>query len=377
MNRAFTLLLLLIVRGVAASDSTYLANVSDADLLLTDPQKKSRPCMCQFGYGLYFHHIPVNEVTQIIEPGRWGNHSFGRPSRREKNGLIYTCRGGFVDSSHARAGADWTAHLAVRIARFLADPSQGEFLKMDFAPDRAALRIEIPRPAVALRDADILVLAQRIAYERLLWHEIGSWYTTPPIKIVSERISAFSPEDAYSNLLGTYIGAEAIANATPSFTRAVDAAIQNWMKELGEVDSVDATKAAFDAVDGDWWDKKGSFPSPECVMKREVRVFGQVQPWLIPTPEVAGCGADSQPKTLAVPDRTLDGRMLTDLYRFLITPEDKIFTKTDGVRLPPVFSSAELPGIVDLVAQDLRRVLGPYSTPSNSPSSNRSSSSAQ
>jgi Protein of unknown function (DUF4056) len=40
---------------------------------------------------------------------------------------------------------------------------------------------------------------------RLDWHEIAIWYGWANVPMFSERPSAFSPEDMYSNLLGIRI----------------------------------------------------------------------------------------------------------------------------------------------------------------------------
>src|SRR5690242_13496177 len=79
---------------------------------LTDPQKKNRKCFCQFGYGLYIVNIPLFPITGFVDVDNLGVHSYGEPGKKEHNGTMYTCKGGFVDLSHVRSAADWTAFLA-------------------------------------------------------------------------------------------------------------------------------------------------------------------------------------------------------------------------------------------------------------------------
>ncbi|OWA85706.1 hypothetical protein BV377_29140, partial [Klebsiella pneumoniae] len=43
-------------------------------------------------------------------------------------------------------------------------------------------------------------LAGHLAFEIALWHEIAQWYGFQSVPGFSEEISAFSPEDLYSNL---------------------------------------------------------------------------------------------------------------------------------------------------------------------------------
>ena len=83
-----------------------------------------RPC-CAFGYALGVEvaevPVPVFEVQNVIAPDDLGRHTYdgGMISMRnsaqraflssENNGLVFTCRGGFLDLAHVRDYADWTA----------------------------------------------------------------------------------------------------------------------------------------------------------------------------------------------------------------------------------------------------------------------------
>src|SRR5688572_4936701 len=73
---------------------------------LTNPQKKNRKSMAQFGYNLSYFTIPLFPITEFIKPEDFGMHSYSVPSFREQNGSLYTCKGGFIDFSHMRAAAD-------------------------------------------------------------------------------------------------------------------------------------------------------------------------------------------------------------------------------------------------------------------------------
>src|SRR6187431_3113108 len=88
---------------------------------LTNPQKKNRKSMAQFGYNLSYFKIQFFPISKFINPKKLGVHSYSRPGFGEKNGSLYTCRGGFIDFSHLRAAADWTVYLAFSI---LNDPGQ-------------------------------------------------------------------------------------------------------------------------------------------------------------------------------------------------------------------------------------------------------------
>ena len=82
---------------------------------LTNPQKKNRKCLCQFGYDLSLFEIPLFPITGLIDTSKLGIHSYGKPNLSEKNGTMYTCNGGFIDLSHLRAAVDWTVYLAFNL----------------------------------------------------------------------------------------------------------------------------------------------------------------------------------------------------------------------------------------------------------------------
>ena len=82
---------------------------------LTSPEKKKRKSFAQFGYGLSFFAFPLFPITDFIDPDNFGEHSFGKPDIKEKNGSLYTCKGGFMDFSHIRVAADWTVYLAFQL----------------------------------------------------------------------------------------------------------------------------------------------------------------------------------------------------------------------------------------------------------------------
>src|SRR5262249_18013704 len=122
----------------------------------------------------------------------------------EVSGILYTCRGGFIDIAHVRDNADRTLYLTAQIGRIAVTggsiPLLGEGAKRRVVVkpiDPALVR------TYGLREV-VTSLAEWIDYEASIWHEITTWYgwsSTP----FSERPSAFSPEDLYSNLVGAKI----------------------------------------------------------------------------------------------------------------------------------------------------------------------------
>lgn len=64
------------------------------------------------------------------------------------------------------------------------------------------MRLVVHRSPTPLGREDLLRLAQRIAYERLTWHEIMSWYYHAPVRTFGEQQSTFSPEDQNGPVTG-------------------------------------------------------------------------------------------------------------------------------------------------------------------------------
>jgi hypothetical protein len=153
-------------------------------------------------------------------------------------------------------------------------------------------------------DQVCILLAQRIAYEMAIWHEIITWFPAS-----GQRYSAFSPEDNYSNLLGTYMGADALRNSKP-FEDAVVDAIQAWLTTL-RVRSSTETGQAFTAVQGRWWQNTWNPVADDAILRRHFDALGTVTPWLVPS--FSPCrGGTAFP--LAVPATGPGGEVLSSLY---------------------------------------------------------------
>lgn len=164
---------------------------------LTSPEKKKRKNFAQFGYGLSFFPVPLFPITGFIDPHNFGEHSYGQPGVKEKNGVLYTCRGGFIDFSHMRVALDWTVYVTFRTL------CEGGEMELPSHDGKLKLRL---KNTERLSLDDLTSMSQKIAFERLTWHELCSWYYHAPNFTFNERQSAFTPEDTYSNFLGTVIG---------------------------------------------------------------------------------------------------------------------------------------------------------------------------
>ena len=337
---------------------------------LTNPQKKNRKSMAQFGYNLSYFKIQLFPIREFINPDKLGVHSYSRPGVGEKNGSLYTCRGGFIDFSHMRAAADWTVYLAFTI---LSDAEQ-----LDLPPEAATMRLSF-RNIDELTIPEIAELAQKIAFERLEWHEIASWHYHSPYHIRSDQQSTFTPEDNYSNLLGTEIGKRIVLRIlndmeTLPYSEIATEEIQKMIASLDPVDGKKESKMAYDIVDRHvqlklpenernndvWWDSNILFRDQRYMFKRNTNIGPQIEPWLVPVSSQFECGTDASALVLNVPLKTRQGKSLYEYYDFTITPDTAMFYGREGEKVHtsfPSFSTRELDHVVRLIAFEMEKVL--------------------
>lgn len=340
---------------------------------LTDPEAKKRRTFSQFGYGLSFFTVPLFPITDFIEPDDYGQHSYGRPDIKEKNGALYTCRGGFIDFSHMRAAADWVVFLTFKM---ITEPKG-----FDLPYEGGELRLDLKKVSTLPLD-DIAAMAQKIAFERLEWHEIASWHYHQPNYTFDERQSCFTPEDTYSNCLGTRIGhniALRILTKRENLTYSEIASdeIQKMITSLEPVRSKKETKEAYDIVDRAkqielpaaernkdvWWDSKVIFRDERYVFKRSINIGPTISPWLVPHEEKLGCLVNTHAQVWPVPAKAKSGTRFYSYYTFTIHPDSLLFYSKNGHKQlhPPfgTFVSKDMAKIRDFVAREMQKELTP------------------
>lgn len=128
-------------------------------------------------------------------------------------------------------------------------------------------------------------MASWTAYQLSLWHEIAQWHGYSEFSMFSEEPSAYSVEDAYSNLLGISIANGLIYSALVfndnQYARNFDTWFQATLKTLGAV-SEKESRRYMRHVDGFWWDSTKRLPEKFIVLKRNYNM-GHVQtPFLVP-----------------------------------------------------------------------------------------------
>ena len=90
--------------------------------------------------------------------------------------------------------ASWSSHVRANLGT-------GSSVELPFEGGRRVIRFpgrSIPEGID--RDELTLLVARRLAWEVSMWHEIASWYGYASVQFFPERLSAFTPEDLYSNL---------------------------------------------------------------------------------------------------------------------------------------------------------------------------------
>ncbi len=235
------------------------------------------------------------------DPNDLGKHNFESP-RGEKNGMIYTRRGGFIDLGHLREAADRTYYLTRLIYKNLMD-EQTELAFRVVEPSVYRLSVRYPpewndlskKEKENIAHETAVQIARYTAHNSLIWHEILTWFGFASSGLFSENISAFSWEDPYSDLLGVTLAAEVLREEQPyeqTLTRRIDETLRVLEAQPPEV-----ARRAADRIDGKWY--SGGFYFFVNMKKRnfDVGLDGRpLIPWL--APDIC---PDAQPYPLLAP----------------------------------------------------------------------------
>lgn len=342
----FTLLLgaACVSAGAAAASTDFLPieqarRVWPVAQELTAPESL-RPC-CAFGYDLQVRAvgvpIPVYQIGNILTLSTLGNHRYNDSAlgavknivglSEEKSGLIYTRHGGFIDIAHVRDTADNTFYLFTQIYSRL-----GQDWRLFYSEELGVRRIQLhaftPPASMSERYTIAAWLAGHLAFQLAQWHEIAQWYGFESVPGFPEEISAFSPEDLYSNLLGARLAINVIlhgqAGSIDSYDSAIDKALHKALVQLGDVSKAE-TEREFREVDGSWWNSKRRVPDKFLVLNRNYDLSENRYPTPVPFER-------AEPYRLVMPV-TVAGAMLSELG------ELQIHTGSDmrGLKAPETF----------------------------------------
>ncbi|MGH8657655.1 MAG: DUF4056 domain-containing protein, partial [Gammaproteobacteria bacterium] len=208
--------------AAALGDTSHQDNsqLGPKDIPTIHYPRSLRPC-CAFGHDLKVKvdgmPVPGVEIGNVLGPDQVGKHRYDNGFLSlemsdprefvddENNGLVYTCRGGFVDLAHVRDNADNTLALAAAVGRLM--DTGGVF---EVPPQGAAMRVRVaavpPEKIHKYHRGRLAVeMAKWLGFQLSICHEIATWYGYASLAEWPEKISAFSPEDLYSNQLGARI----------------------------------------------------------------------------------------------------------------------------------------------------------------------------
>jgi len=370
-------------------ESAFFAGLNSAEIPNVAEPTRLRPC-CIFANdaGVSVGSIPVPgyEVRNVLDINDLGTHNYNngtlslqRPGegRRlvtdEASGILYTCRGGFIDIAHVRDNADRTFYLAAQIGRL---PATGGTIPL---VSEGAERRVVVRPldaglvrAYGIRDV-VTGLAEWLDFQASIWHEIATWYRWSSTAF-SEQPSAFSPEDLYSNLLGLKIAGVIIrrqgAASEDEYDRNVTALLKDALTKLGPLPK-DASRFAFEYVDGIWWDSTKRVPDNQLVRHRNFNIGPQLYPWKLVDAQQSNallatskqyqqvCGGDWTPLGLNVPDR-LGNVPFRQMATLEIRPDEKLIT--NGLRFPKpgstVVTQDDFPALIEVIKRECDAELG-------------------
>ncbi|GIU17900.1 DUF4056 domain-containing protein [Shewanella sp. MBTL60-007] len=281
-------------------DINLLHAIELQELPLVQIPKAVRPC-CAFGnaqkvtigpvpvpFFRYANTLAVDSVgPHAYEAGTFSYQKDAPNGSRgtENNGQMYTLQGGFIDLAHVRDTADNAIALFYRIYPKLGElqtiklpdeigPRTIELSEFDISHLTARQRWEVAA-AISVRQAYFMAEAHEIAQ----WHGYRSWAPW------SETVSAYSPEDLYSNMLGAKIALALINNNlamnkelyNQHMTQWLSATL-NWLQPV----SIKQTNALFDVIDGHWWDSQQPLPSKFMLLKRHYELGDRQSPYLVP-----------------------------------------------------------------------------------------------
>jgi hypothetical protein len=309
--------------------------------------------------GPHKYNVGMFAIGSSDESGVWG---------RENNGEVYTCRGGFIDIAHVRDWADMTMYLTAQVLRNmdaggvveLADQG-GKIRIVLHAIDRDRIT-NVGRRQIAVATAEWL------SFQLSVWHEIATWFGFSAMSGWSEKVSAFSPEDFYSNLVGIKLaGGIALlhdGNDEHEYDASMDAWIQMALKRLRAVPKKSGEEA-MRSVAGIWWDPDKRLPDWKLLTRRRFDAGPLVKPWVVsmafgpePSP-FQGCAGSGPWLALRNPDSS-DGVPFADDATIEIDVSDAL--ASSGFALPKRddhrVTQADFPAIIEKIRLENAAVFG-------------------
>ncbi|CZF80956.1 hypothetical protein GCE9029_02306 [Grimontia celer] len=313
-----------------------------------------RPC-CAFGKDLKAQvggvPVPFFSVGNVLDAKGVGNHKYNDGSQgisssllgigEEHNGLIFTQKGGFIDTAHVRDTADFTYYLFSEIRHLVG--IEAEITLPTELRDRVIVSKRNAAQLKAQEKNDIAVdIAGVMAFRLAQWHEIAQWFGLVSVAGFKELASAYSPEDLYSNMLGAKL-AMSILRKTPDlslveFGKAMDIAFAERLSALGAMPENETSKR-IEALDGKWWDSSKRLPDKWVLLHRDYHLALSLAPNGVDGGEVQ-----------SLPTELVNGNVLSDWAQFEVRAarEEKAFVALpDSLKSKTVWTEADFQSLAD------------------------------
>jgi hypothetical protein len=245
-------------------------------------------------------YLPTPTLGTVYSgPEDLGRHGY-RPNLSERNGLVYTCKGGHIDIGHARKSADWTVFLAAKTFRKMMD-NESDFSFRLYEPSRYFVHINYPENWKDISRQE----KERIAYEVSIglgryfafvgatWHEIITWFGFKSKGLEPEHPSAFTWEETFSNLFGTHVAIVALEDSQHTYNEAVTLAFDRELRKL-DAQPGSVSRHASGTTRGPWFTGDFFF----ITMKKRNLDLGLDDGFVTPTliPSVSECeGVEARP----------------------------------------------------------------------------------
>ncbi len=206
-------------------------------------------------FGAYFGS-PIGMT--FADPNNLGNHNYYL-ALGEKDGMVYTCKAGFIDIGHIREAADRTRYFTLKTQQHLMGDNK-KFCFQVIEPTQYWVTLSYPqsweqlnrRQKAIVADEVASIIGPYVAHVTLVWHEIITWYGYASAKIFSDRISAFSCEDIYSDTVGIHLATEAMKYDHFKYDQMMTQLLYQKLQEL-DVRSVKVARQAAKSVKGKWY----------------------------------------------------------------------------------------------------------------------------
>lgn len=231
----------------------------------------------------YFGNIMGMSYTSVED---LGNHNYDSGAG-ENNDLLYTARAGYIDLGHLRESAD-RARYIFEISN--SHISSGETDYSFEVIESATYHVHLDYPAHwngLAADAKEKIarevaidIGEHVAHLSTVWHEIISWYGYSSTGVISEKPSAFSWEDGYSDLFGTKIAADVLRAGAP-YNEGMTEFMRREIETLDPLPAKTARQAT-KAIRGKWY--SGRYP----LLRMKKRNFdvglddGEITPFRVP-----------------------------------------------------------------------------------------------